>query len=99
MAVDAALRIRFSVGAVLGSDDVFYNKCGLGAGHPRDDVFTGDGERTANWNIELAARLVRALRFNHAALVIRFTQQTAFAVADVSVVGARNHLLSMKKAA
>ena len=71
----------------------------LGAGHPRDDVFTGDGERTANWNVELVARLVWALSFNHTASVIRFAQQAAFAVANVSVVGAGSHLLSMKKAA
>lgn len=83
----------------VGSDDVFHNKCGLGAGHPRDDVFTGDGERTANWNVELVARLVWALSFNHTASVIRFAQQAAFAVANVSVVGAGSHLLSMKKAA
>lgn len=59
----------------------------------------GDGERTANWNVELVARLVWALSFNHTASVIRFAQQAAFAVANVSVVGAGSHLLSMKKAA
>lgn len=30
--------------AALGSDSVFHNKCGLGAGYPRDDVFTGNCE-------------------------------------------------------
>jgi len=42
---------------------------------------------------------VGAFSFNHATLVIRFAQQAALAVADVSVDGAGSHLLSMKKAA
>ena len=90
MAVDAALRIRFSVVAASGSDGVYHNECG---------VFTGNGERAANRNVEFIARLVRALSFNHAVLVIRFTQQAAFAVTNVSVVGAGYHLPSMEKAA
>ena len=28
----------------LGSDSVFHNECGLGAGYPRDNVFTGNCE-------------------------------------------------------
>ena len=85
--------------AALGNDSVFHNKCGLGAGHPRDNVFTGNCERAANRDVELTDRLVVAFRFNHAALVIRFAQQAALAVADVSVDDAGSHLLSMKKAA
>ena len=30
--------------AALGSDSVFHNECGLGAGYPRDNVFTGNCE-------------------------------------------------------
>lgn len=74
MAVDAAPRIRFSVVAASGSDGVYHNECGLGTGHSRNNVFTGNGERAANRNVEFIARLVRALSFNHAVLVIRFTQ-------------------------
>lgn len=99
MAVDAALRIRFSVVAASGNDGVYHNECGLGTGHSRNNVFTGNGERAANRNVEFIARLVRALSFNHAVLVIRFTQQAAFAVTNVSVVGAGYHLPSMEKAA
>lgn len=97
MAVDAALRIRFLIVATSCSDDVFHNKCGLGTGHPRDDVFTGNGKRAANRDVELVARVVRALSFNHSALVICFAQQAAIAVAKVSVDGAGSHLLSMEK--
>ena len=85
--------------AALGSDSVFHNECGLGAGYPRDNVFTGSGEGAANRDVELTARLVWAFSFNHATLVIRFAQQAALAVADVSVDGAGSHLLSVKKAA
>lgn len=40
-----------------------------------------------------------AFSFNHATLVIRFTQQAALAVVDVSIDGAGFYLLSVKKAA
>lgn len=99
MAVDAALRIRFSIAAALGSDGIFHNKCGLGAGHTRDDVFTSDGKCAANGDVESIARFMRAFCFNHATLVIRFAQQATFAVANVSIDGAGSHLLSDEKAA
>lgn len=83
--------------AVSVNSEVFHNKRGPGAGYPRENAFTSNRKRAANRDVELAACLVRAFRFNRAVLVIHFAQQAALAVADVSVDSAGSHLPSVKK--